>query len=158
MPEDLIIRCPVCGTNNRVPEAKLHNGLAPVCGKCKSVLPLSAKPVTVTDSNFETEVAGSPVPVLLDLWAPWCGPCQVIGPVLDQISAEMSGRVRVAKLNVDDNPVTSNRFQVRSIPCLLILQGGRELDRIIGAQPKPEILRRLNHVLSGVGMTGGRTV
>jgi thioredoxin 2 len=146
MPESLILRCPVCGANNRVPESKMESGLAPICGVCKNRLPLSVKPLTITDANFSSEVEDSPVPVLLDLWAPWCGPCQMIAPVIDQIASESAGRLRVGKLNVDDNPVTANRFQVRGIPCLLILRGGREVDRIVGVQPKSEIMRRLNHV------------
>ena len=155
MPESLIIRCPECGTNNRVPEAKLQSGLAPVCGNCKSQLQVSSGPLTITDSNFDAEVVHSPLPVLLDLWAPWCGPCRMIAPAVEEIASAMSGRLRVGKLNVDDNPLTSTRFRVQGIPCLLVLDGGRELDRIVGAQPKAEILRRVNRVLSGVGVRGG---
>jgi thioredoxin-like negative regulator of GroEL len=83
----------------------------------------------------------------------------MIAPVIDQIASETAGRLRVGKLNVDDNPVTANRFQVRGIPCLLLLQGGRELDRIVGVQPKSEILRRANHVTwAAATETGGRRV
>jgi thioredoxin len=155
MPESLIIRCPVCGTNNRVPQSKLGNGSAPVCGNCKTRLPLTAKPLTITDANFPAEVEQSPVPVLLDLWAPWCGPCQMIAPVIDQVASETAGRLRVGKLNVDDNPITANRFHVRGIPCLLILQGGREVDRIVGVQPKSEIMRRVNQVTWAAATAAG---
>jgi thioredoxin 2 len=85
---------------------------------------------------------------LLDLWAPWCGPCKMIAPVVEELAAEMAGRVRVAKLNVDENPATAARFNIRSIPALLILKAGREIDRIIGAQPKAEIIRRLKQVVA----------
>jgi len=87
------------------------------------------------------------LPVLVDMWAAWCGPCKMISPAIDSLAAEMAGRVRVAKLNIDENPATAQRFDVRSIPLLLIFRGGREVDRIVGAQPKSEIVRRLERVL-----------
>jgi thioredoxin len=80
------------------------------------------------------------------MWAAWCGPCRMIAPVLDELASELAGRVRVAKLNVDENPSTAARFHVRSLPTLLVFQAGREVDRIVGAQPKSEIARRLRRV------------
>ena len=118
-----------------------------MCGRCKTPLLGASRPVTVTDATFSTEVERAPVPVLLDLWAPWCGPCRMVAPVLEELAKEMAGRVRVAKLNVDENPVTATRFQVRSIPTLLVLKGGREMDRIVGVQPKAEIARRLERAM-----------
>ena len=138
-----LIRCPSCGATNRVPRERLQSGGQPVCGRCKTELPAAAQPVTVTDANFASEVEASPLPVLLDLWAVWCGPCQMIAPAIEQVAAEMAGRVKVGKLNVDENPQTAARFGVRSIPTLLILKDGREADRLVGALPKQEILRRL---------------
>lgn len=88
------------------------------------------------------------MPVLLDMWAEWCGPCRMIAPLIDELAQEMAGRVCVAKLNVDQNPVTADRFNVRSIPALLVLKAGREVDRMVGAQPKAEILRRLQTALA----------
>lgn len=143
-----LIRCPSCGTVNRVPLERLERGQRPVCGACRKDLPVTAKPVTVTDANFLEEVERSPLPVLLDLWAPWCGPCRMIAPAVEQLAAEMAGRLRVGKLNVDENPVTAARFQIRSIPALLVLRGGREIDRIVGAQPKSEIALRLERALA----------
>jgi thioredoxin len=111
-------------------------------------LPVSHRPVTVTDATFSAEVERSPVPVLLDMWAPWCGPCRMVAPVIDELAREMGGRVRVAKLNVDENPATAARFNARSIPTLLVLKEGREIDRILGVQPKSEIARRLERAIA----------
>jgi thioredoxin 2 len=138
----------VCGANNHVPREKMQPGLQPVCGRCKAPLPASNQPVSVTDATFSAEVERSPLPVLLDLWAPWCGPCRMISPVLDQLAGEMAGRVRIAKINIDENPATAARFQIQSIPALLVLRGGREIDRIIGVQPKSEITRRIERALA----------
>jgi len=143
-----MIRCPACGANNRVPSDKLAEGLQPVCGKCKTPLPLDTHPVTVTDANFAAQVEQSPLPVLIDLWAPWCGPCRMVAPAVEAIAAEMAGRLRVAKINVDDNPAVSARFGVQSIPTLLLIQGGREINRLVGAQPKSEIARWLERALA----------
>jgi thioredoxin 2 len=144
--ETRMIRCPACGATNRVPLDKLAHGLAPVCGRCKRPLHVGAKPVTVTDATFANEVERSPLPIVVDMWAEWCGPCRMIAPVLEELAAEMAGRMRVAKLNVDENPATAARFGVRSIPTLLVLKDGQEIDRIVGVQPKTEIVRRLERL------------
>jgi thioredoxin 2 len=149
MAESQLVRCPSCGTTNRVSQEakeKIDHGLAPVCGRCKTPLSPDNQPVKVTDATFSTEVEKSPVPVVLDLWAEWCGPCRMIAPVLDQLASEMAGRVRFAKLNVDENRQTASRFNVVSIPTLLVLKGGKEVDRIVGVQPKAEIARRIARV------------
>jgi thioredoxin 2 len=125
---------------------KIGKGLQPVCGRCKTALPFENKPVNVTDANFAVEVERSPLLVLLDMWAPWCGPCGMVAPVIEELAAEMAGRVRVAKLNVDENPATAARFGVQSIPTLLLLRGGRELDRIVGVQSKAAIVQRIERV------------
>jgi len=148
--ETLVIRCPACDVANRVPRDKIDQGLEPMCGRCKTPLPVSieTRPLTVTDATFSAEVERSPVPVLVDAWAAWCGPCKMIAPVIDELAAEMAGRVRVAKLNVDENPLTAARFDLRSIPTLLLFKGGREADRIVGVQPKSEISRRLERLIA----------
>ena len=142
--ESTLIRCPACGATNRVSGDKIARGLRPRCGRCRAPLaPAGDGPVTVTDATFAADVERSPLPVLLDAWAPWCAPCKMIAPVIEQLAVELRGRVRVGKVNVDENPATAARFNVRSIPMLLVLKDGREIDRIVGVQPKAEILRRL---------------
>jgi thioredoxin 2 len=148
MSETQLLRCPVCNATNRVPRDKIAQGLEPVCGRCKTPLLVSNKPMTVTDATFSTEVERSPLPVLLDMWAAWCAPCRMIAPAVEELAVEMAGRVRVAKLNVDENPLTATRFNVHSIPTLLVLKAGREIDRIVGVQPKTEIARRLERVIA----------
>ena len=125
---------------------KVEAGLRPVCGRCKTRMPIDTEPVIVTDATFAEEIERSSLPVLLDMWAPWCGPCRMITPVIEELAKEMAGRVRFAKLNVDENPNTAARFRVASIPTLLVLKAGREVDRIVGVQPKLEIARRLERV------------
>ncbi len=143
----MTIRCPGCQTLNRVPSEKIDQGLRPVCGKCQA--PLAVPDVlTVTDATFTAEVEQSSLPVLVDLWAEWCGPCRMIAPALEQIARDWSGHLRVAKLNIDENPKTASRFRVQSIPLLLIFKNGREVDRLVGAYPKAEIERRLKAIVS----------
>src|SRR5688500_2790240 len=148
MSEKQIIRCPSCGTNNRVDPEKIAQGTEAVCARCKKPLPSSAKPIIVTDATFGSDVERSSLPVLLDLWAEWCGPCRMIAPALEELAAEMAGRVRIAKLNIDENPRTAGRLNISGIPALIIFKDGREVDRIVGLAPKPEIARRLEQVIS----------
>jgi thioredoxin 2 len=145
-----VIVCPACGAKNRVSAEKLSSGLAPVCGRCKSSLSGAASaggvPITVTDATFASLVEISPLPVVVDLWAAWCGPCRLIAPVIDRLAAKMAGKVTFAKLNIDENPGTANRFRVESIPTLLVMKGGREVDRIIGMLPEAEIAQRVERL------------
>lgn len=105
-------------------------------------------PVEVSDATFAAEVLRSDLPVLVDLWAPWCGPCRMIAPVVEKLAGEYAGRLKVAKLNVDDNPRTAMNYQVQGIPTLLIFQGGEVIDRIVGAAPEPMLRGRVEAALS----------
>jgi carboxyl-terminal processing protease len=109
----------------------------------QSRLPLSAGPMTVTDASFSAVVERSPRPVLVEFWAPWCSRCRILAPTIDELASEMEGRVQFARVDLDENPVTAGRFNVGSVPTLLLLKDGREIDRIVGVQPKSEIIRRL---------------
>ena len=150
MADVMTIRCGSCGATNRVPRDKLAQGLQAKCGSCKQPLPApGAAPLVVTDATFAAEVEGSPLPVLVDAWAAWCGPCRMIASAIDELAAELGGSVRVAKLNVDENPATAGRFDIRSIPTLLVIAGGREVDRIVGVQPKLAIRARLERFVAG---------
>ncbi len=137
MTEALQIACPHCGATNRVPTEKLKPGRAPVCGRCKTPLQPDAAPANVTDATFAELVERSSLPVLVDFWAPWCGPCRMVGPIVEELAKEFAGRLRVAKMNVDDNPATSSRFDIQSIPALILFRGGTEAARTVGAQSKP---------------------
>lgn len=99
--------------------------------------------ITLTDANFQKEVLESDVPVLVDFWAAWCGPCIAIGPAIEQLAEEFQGRVKVGKVNVDENPIVSQRFGIRSIPTMLFFAGGQLVDQQIGLMPKSQLAKKL---------------
>ncbi len=107
---------------------------------------MAKEPVVVTDETFEDEVEKSSLPVLLDCWAPWCGPCKMLAPTIEQLAEDLDGTVKVAKLNVDDSPKTAQKFGIMSIPTLLIVKDGKVVDKMVGVQPKATIEEHLAKV------------
>ena len=130
------IRCSECRARNRIPTARLAD--RPKCGRCKQPL-LPDKPIPSTDSMFAEDVLKSPVPVLVDFWAPWCGPCLNIAPVLDRIASDHSGGLKVVKVNVDECPQCAGSYGIRSIPALKLFRDGAVIDELIGAVPRSTI-------------------
>ncbi len=136
-----LLTCTSCGKKNRI---RPSSSGAPHCGTCGTVLPWL---VNASDATFDVEARAAPA-VLVDLWAPWCGPCRIVGPILEDLSREYAGRIKVVKVNVDDNPATAQRFEAYSIPTMVVLKDGRVVDRIVGAMPKAQLTVRLTpHLL-----------
>jgi thioredoxin 2 len=127
MSEPKILACPSCGQKNRV---RADASGVPHCPKCRKALPWL---VETGASDFQAVVERSPVPVLIDFWAPWCGPCRMVAPSLERLSGELAGRLKVAKINTDVEPGQGERFGVQGIPTLVLMQDGRERDRVTGA-------------------------
>jgi len=143
-----VARCSSCGQINRVDIEKLEEGLQPKCGNCRTPLVIGDNgPVAVSDSTFSEIVERSDLPVLVDFWAPWCGPCHALSPTIEQMASDLSGRALIAKLNTDENPRTASRFRIQGIPTLILFQNGREVDRMVGVQPKRAIADRIEAIL-----------
>ncbi|MCA1781313.1 MAG: thioredoxin [Dermatophilaceae bacterium] len=135
-----VVACPSCGTKNRLPLAASGH---PRCPSCKTDLPWL---VDAGDADFDAAVDTSAL-VVVDLWAPWCGPCRMIAPVLETLSREMAGRLKVVKVNVDHSPLVAQRYRAQSIPMLLIMDKGEVVDTLIGAQPAPMMRARIQGAL-----------
>jgi thioredoxin 2 len=147
--DSFIVICPKCGAKNRIPGGRADKKA--FCGKCH--VPIgSAKPrihpISASDANFSNEVLNSPGAVLVDFWAPWCGPCRTVAPILDNLAVKYAGRLKVVKVNVDENPVTASRYGIRSIPSIVLFKKGNVIKSIIGAQPQEELERHLVEVLT----------
>ena len=136
-----LVRCPHCGRRNRVPATAAGT---PRCGNCHRPLPWI---VDTGDDDFAEVAERASVPVLIDLWAPWCGPCRMVSPALEQLAAEMAGRLKLVKVNVDESPKLQQRFGVQAIPTLMVLRDGRVAARQAGAAPAPALRAWLEQTL-----------
>jgi thioredoxin 2 len=134
--------CPNCGKRNRLPAAA--RGVAR-CAACHTALPWLT---SAGDDDFEQVVTAASLPVLVDLWAPWCGPCRMVAPGVEQAAQELAGRLKTVKVNVDEAPRVAERFGVQGIPTLLVLRQGREVARQVGAVPPPALLRWVEEVIA----------
>jgi len=143
-----VITCTKCATRNRVPVAASGT---PRCGRCQADLPWLAN---VNAGEFDQVVASSALPVLVDLWAPWCGPCRALAPVLEELSRSRAGTLRIVKVNVDDEPLVSSRLGVQGIPLMLLYVNGREIDRQVGAMPGAGIARWIDASLAAATSAG----
>ncbi len=137
-----VVACPSCGKKNRVPVVSRGR---PQCASCKAALPWI---VDAGDQSIASALDTSQL-VLIDLWAPWCGPCRMVAPVLEELAAKYAGRIKVVKVNVDDNPRSAQMYDARSIPTLVFARDGAVVDRIIGAQPAPALSARIDSLLAG---------
>ena len=133
-----IVICSNCQTKNRVPAASTGH---PRCGKCKSPLPWV---VDAGDSDFAEIADQATLPVLVDVWAPWCGPCRMVTPVLEQLASEMAGQIKLVKVNADEAPQLSRRFEAQAIPTLLVMKHGQVVEKQVGAAPA-HVLREWLH-------------
>jgi thioredoxin 2 len=138
MSQNLHVACPSCNITNRVAPERLRD--RPTCGQCKRPL-LPAGPVELTRANFDRQVGVSDLPIVVDFWAPWCGPCRTMAPAFEETAARVAPGVRLAKLDTEAEPEIAGRFGIRSIPTLIAFRGGREVARQSGALGAPQLLR-----------------
>ena len=138
MSQSMHVVCPHCTTVNRIPPARLAE--KPSCGKCRQAL-FDGRPVELADNSFQTHISRSDIPVLVDFWAPWCGPCKMMAPAFEQAAARLEPSVRFAKLNTQEHQATAARFRIQSIPTLALFKAGREVARQPGAMGVADIVR-----------------
>ncbi|MCX7069900.1 MAG: thioredoxin TrxC [Gammaproteobacteria bacterium] len=141
----MLIACPSCNAVNRVPEPRLAD--APTCGRCKSPL-FSARPLVLTAANFDAQLTRGELPLIVDFWAPWCGPCLSMAPSFERAAAEIEPQARLAKLDTEAEAALAARFNIRSIPTLIAFRSGREIARQSGALPLPALLQWMRRAIA----------
>ncbi len=137
MTDKIVLKCGACGAMNRVDERRLT--AQPVCGRCGKPLTVSSKPIHVGTAEFQKEVLDWPGTVLVDFWAPWCGPCRAVAPILEDLAARRSGSLKIVKVNADENAELASQFGIFSIPTLILFERGTKISQIAGAMPRSQL-------------------
>ncbi|RPI23080.1 MAG: thioredoxin TrxC [Acidobacteria bacterium] len=137
MTDKIMLKCEACGAMNRVDERRMTS--QPVCGRCGKPLTRSLKPVAVSAADFQREVVEWPGTVLVDFWAPWCGPCRAVAPMLEDLAARRAGSLKVVKVNTDENAELASRFGIFSIPTLILFHQGNKVNQVSGAMPRAQL-------------------
>lgn len=147
MSESMIVACPHCNKLNRIPEDKLKN--SPNCGACKQAL-FTQKPIALSQATFANHTTKSQIPVLIDFWASWCGPCKMMAPVFEEAASKLEPAVRVAKVNTESEQQLAMQYNIRSIPTLVLIYAGKEVDRISGAMNLSQLLQWTSNALTKI--------
>jgi thioredoxin 1 len=138
----VIVTCPHCGQDNRLAYERLN--LEPRCARCATTLEFPNQPIDVDNEElFEAVISRSSLPVLVDFWAPWCGPCKAIAPTLEELANELDGKLKIAKVNIDDNDAVAAEYGVRAIPTMILFKGGQVAETLVGMMPKSALKAKL---------------
>jgi thioredoxin 2 len=143
----VLTACPSCGSTNRLPYRALERRAR--CGKCQTMLDAPSSPIEVSTAFFDAMISAASVPVVVDFWAPWCGPCRAMAPEFEKVATHLAGEALVVKVNTDAEPELGGRFGIRSIPTIAVFRDGREITRVAGARPAADIERLVSGIAAG---------